>query len=568
MRRSLSQMNTAAAGAILIAAVCVIRFFVFGARYFPVLDDYIQILGFSENTVSAHWQYVVEAGNLGYRTLAHLSEIPLARVYALSPLIPFVFYELMFAASGLIFWKVFRKRFGCGMIFPLLFLLTPTSFEGYYWMSAADRIVPGLFFTALALLLLEKWFEKKRVGHALLFLVLQLVSLFFYEQVFLVSYALVAFFAFMEGCRRYRVSVKKREPHRVRRIMTLWAPVVLCLANAVIYFAFTSQFASAATNRSTVTDLSLWYFKNYVPSMNLQVWRVFLTGTKRFITEGFSRAFSLLSVWQIVFIAGLSVSAVLGVVLMARRMKEDEESGGSGVSVRVWGIFCGLFVFAFAVLPFYIFTSTWISFRNALPAFVGVALLCDCVFSLVFIKAPEKIYKAVSITALSGLAVIFMFSCSSLLYDYKITYDTDQIMIKNVRDMIQDGPDAQNVYLIGAPIAMADEQAFFFHEQIHNITESSWALTGSVRAYGGYQSSWFVPVSYGRVYDGYDDFSSATSIYGVRGDLSLVPLIASENDGIYSFRTKDGILFASAAKREDGWYLEGDFMYEAIFDRR
>jgi uncharacterized membrane protein YfcA len=52
---------------------------------------------------------------------------------------------------------VWSRYFGIGYVFLIVYTLLPLGFEGIYWMSAASRIVVGMFFASAALVFFEKW---------------------------------------------------------------------------------------------------------------------------------------------------------------------------------------------------------------------------------------------------------------------------------------------------------------------------------------------------------------------------------------------------------------------------
>ena len=68
----------------------------------------------------------------------------------------------MYAASACLFRRVWGEYFGTGYLFLVVYALLPLGVEGTYWISASNRVVPSLFFVALAMYLFQKWCRTGR----------------------------------------------------------------------------------------------------------------------------------------------------------------------------------------------------------------------------------------------------------------------------------------------------------------------------------------------------------------------------------------------------------------------
>lgn len=150
-------------------------------------------------------------------------------------------------------WQsVFRRRFGTGCIFVVLYTLLPLGFEGTYWMSAGTRLICGLFFSALALWLLMRFVEEDKQFCGCLYLPVLLLSYGYYEQTLVLSIAasLLLMLSYLG----------ERRPRGLLALLTFVA--------AGGYFAFTAAFSGEgvlAGRMELALPNSLYYFRFSCP---------------------------------------------------------------------------------------------------------------------------------------------------------------------------------------------------------------------------------------------------------------------------------------------------------------
>ena len=79
---------------------------------------------------------------------------------------------------------------------------------------------------------------------------------------------------------------------------------------------------------------------------------------------------------------------------------------------------------------------------------------------------------------------MFCAAAVSEVHDYRETYADDQAVIAAILSATEDGtalPADGTTVLLGVEPTYLEEQNFYFHEHIHGVTESNWALSGAVR---------------------------------------------------------------------------------------
>ena len=209
---------------LLITFACLLRSCAAGFSYLPLLDDSIQLINFQRSL--SFPRLIEQEGLLASRPLAGLSDIYFTGKFA-DLFIPVLLMSLLFGITGCLFPVLFRRYFHTGFAFPVFFALLPLGVEGTYWLAASTRIVPGLFFTALAALVLDDFLKDGGWWRPLLFAPLSLLSFSFYEQILALSLTLSAL-QFLASVRYTKRS----------------GAALIALANAGVYAAFTSHFAS------------------------------------------------------------------------------------------------------------------------------------------------------------------------------------------------------------------------------------------------------------------------------------------------------------------------------------
>ncbi len=148
----------------------------FGYRYFPLLDDYIQL-----NTYPKTPEVYFTLELYRQRPLATLFDI---FIWSRSLNLSFFIITLMHCGAACLLTNVFNKcGFKTGLLFAVIFVLCPLNTEATYWISASGRIVTAVFFAALAAYILCR-------GNMIFYYIFFIASLLFYEQAAVFSFLL------------------------------------------------------------------------------------------------------------------------------------------------------------------------------------------------------------------------------------------------------------------------------------------------------------------------------------------------------------------------------------------
>lgn len=440
-----------------------IRYCYYGFSYWPQLDDYIQYHNYTAYN-SDLFSLINSLGLLSSRPLAGLADIFVWSRFNTCMIAAIAIISAMYAASSVFFYRVFSRHFGTAGLFFVIYALLPLGFEGTYWLSASSRIVSGLFFSSLSLLFFDKWCEKGRVRSLISFALFQLAAFCFYEQIIFLSAAATLVIMLLY----YR-----RNKTRAR-----WG--LLMFAGAAVYFAITKLAAPGIYGERA--ELFLPWHENWMSSVFLplgaQIKEVFTHAMSASLGLGLKRGFILLfSEPNIIYII-IVLLLCTAMYFTAKRLVYRK--------FRFWAeLVAGLFLTAAPLLPFFLIQSPWFGVRNAVPSFLGFALMGDAVFELLF----GRIKKASSVKAgiVSLLCLLCCIASISELHDYKETYEADtQIAKETAEKVLADGrTEEETVWLLNVDASYVKNANFYYHEHGYGVTSSNWALTGAVEYYAG-----------------------------------------------------------------------------------
>ncbi len=457
-------------GFFLLFGLIFVRYCSYGLQYFPQLDDYIQL----HNYTAYHpdtWAFMQKLGVLAARPAAGVLDILFwGRIWP-ALLLGLALLSALYAASAALFCRVWKKYFHTGWIFLTLYALLPLGMEGTYWISAANRVIPSLFFAALAVALFQRWCESGRRWLMPCWFLAQLSAFSFYEQGLVLSVTGV-----------FLVAILEFRDHRNR---ALWS--LLTFANAGIYFTFTSYFSQSALYAGR-SELVLpwqpgWLNWVFLPALR-QVGAAFLKGGVYITLKGFLRGAVLIfseGHWLWLIAAALLCIALF---LLARRDVRPHLQGRETALALLVG-----FLMALApVTIFFVLGNPWFSLRGTVASFCGAALMADALLTWLLNRLKNS--ETVTAALCTVLALAFCIASVSELHDYKATYEDDQAVLtaicagtSNGRDLPQEG----DTLILGIEPSYLPKQNFSFHEHIHGVTESRWALTGGVQCVSGWK---------------------------------------------------------------------------------
>lgn len=337
------------------------------------------------------------------------------------------FYENLFVAVILIALLyaasavVFRRLFEAGSFFYVVYLLFPLNLEGTYWLSAATRIVPALLLAGLA----GTYAKGKKPFAAG---ICCLLAAGFYEQGFVLAAGLVIWYA------------------TTRRDWRVAAIPPVCFG---LYFFITRLAGDSALYGGRTQYVMPW---EIFGSVTGQIWSV-LKGGAIITVKGAARGLT----------TGVWAFALMAVCLYIVWSLHNNSTG------RPHMILLGLAFAAGPLAPFFVISNPWVSMRAAACCIPGLALAAD---------AALGSRRTVS----TVLAAVFLFATASELADYVSVARYDAAVLTALAQATEGMGRVENVGVYGLEPYILPEQNYIWHEHIHGVTESRWALTGGLRA--------------------------------------------------------------------------------------
>lgn len=496
--------------AAVIALLLIVRSCVYGFKYFPQLDDYIQYWYYQKYSTFAGLQH--DSGILGSRPLAGLADY---FVWGRLPLIAdVIILSIIFAVSAVFIRNALRRYFDLSALFPVIVTLMPLGIEASYWLSASTRIIMGIFAAALSELLFVKWLDG-RGWRGILCLVfsalLMTASYGFYEQTGLLAAALVFVSACLEGRRSglrplgFLICVPAS-------LAAFFIPALFTVKGSV----YSSRVSDSLKNRT-----SLAYRLDRAAD---QLHSIFADGGSALVTKGFSRsAFIIgserLAGWLILVII---LCAALFMIAFAEKpagprrgiqhlkkpgslVKKSDIAAERGAYVETGdpdaraekerirhnrgpaaAVISSLFLFAAPLAVFMLQNKPWISFRNAAASFIGTALIVDYVTCLLSARGGITLRRVLPAVIAAAAAFFFMFCSVSEMTAYKDVYNYDTEIAGAVSQAVEadtaDGYAKNDKFaVLGVADEDTDSQTFFWHDHVLSCTGEAWAFSGLLR---------------------------------------------------------------------------------------
>ncbi len=437
-------------------AAALLPYLLYGFRYFPILDDYIQYWGYPAHGDFTH--IFLTIGTLSTRPLASFLDVIFWGQFWPAMWIPLLLITFLHVLSAVFLYKC-AKNYGISLspFFFLIYLLFPLGMEGRYWISASSRIVCGLFFAALSLWFLSRYLCQKQKGTSFFaFAFWQLISCGFYESVavFSVSAAVLCFLL------SYGKEKKKR----------FWFVPLTSVVNISLMFAYYKIFSGLGFLDSRASGFELSMLPKNLLEIFRQLCEVF-SYLYESIILGSWRGIRVLwenGIWGIfilLLIAFLSLS-------LCRFIKQKEQVKKKE---NLCLLILGLILFLAALVPNALTEDVWITNRSIFPSLIGLALMVEPVFSLLNNKTLKKACFFV---------LVFCFITANVNeYDtYRRVYEQDQKLLEQITTQLDEEVLAGNR---GVCVLLNEEvtvpQNAYYKDHVKSVFDSDWALLGALR---------------------------------------------------------------------------------------
>ncbi len=463
--KSLYNKNRDTAFWIVFLTAMVLKYFYFGFQYFPVMDDHNMYGLFS----------LMSPGEMFSISSFHTTR-PAAVLLDLFVITPFwgnlqwillLMIILHFTSCFLIFRCFEKLELAYGKLAVLLFGLFPLATDASYWIAASSRLVAGLFFAVLSFYMLILYIEKreKKTPHygwyLFMFALFNLVSLGFYEQIIV--------FSFAGACFILMLSYK-----RLGNKLMMGIPVINLALIAGYYKYFEN--AGNMASRGQLVDEKIGehtqkVFEEIYDLMTMTSARMF----KRGIENGLNILWENSSYFFLILL--LIVSAMLGFFF-------SKEARQMSVKRSLLSLVIGILLIWIPCAPFFLLKVIWISNRNVFLSFIGLGMMAEAVISLfewLRLKLRLK-WKFQWLKGVLGGLFVFGMLLGNIAetYDYKRVSEIDTEIMESVARLA----DKTNENGVTQVLAFNTKRLYITPNLEHfvNCTAADWTFTGAAQS--------------------------------------------------------------------------------------
>lgn len=491
-------------------------------HYYPVLDDWLQygVYQMYEHPLQIFLNYSYHT-----RPLASLFDIIVWGKFWPDLTLPFIVITALHIGACFLLYRIFHQlHLSLGIPAALIFGLMPLGNEATYWISASSRLVVGLFFMLLSLYFLTVSLNKRNKKLYMIgFWFFQLVSFGFYEQVIAMGFASSLIMIIWK-----------------RKLLPRWWYAALPVLNVVIigsYYVLFKDHGNAEERGHMVAGNEFWGHVGYVFH---QFYDISVFTHAQYYTRGLQQAFTLL-------FAEKSYSyflAIMFISILCGWFAFKTASHAISIKAALGKVIVGLLLSIFPLGPFFLIGDTGLALRNVFPSMIGFAIAIDGLFDLL----GKRVVIRYVYGLLAGLlAFLFMTIGVNDISDYKKVSEVDRMVAANivmVGNQEHKFTGQYPVYVFGAESHLVPVSVPFLNH-IKNVTDSDWALTGTVRTVGQNKNYPDVtPVSAREDQIIPEKDLQHGLLLGLDKKLTVVPLRAvKKSNGDYSLIRRDGSLF-------------------------
>ena len=440
--------------ALVFFAALVLKYIILGFRYYPILDDFIQYGGYP---LYNDLKYVyLGIGTISARPFATLLDPVLwGSMWQSMWLALVIITVLHFAAVYLLSDTLERLGYKLSPIFWLIMLFLPIGAEGAYWISASSRIIMGLFFAALSFYFLARALSENKKNLYILFIVTHFLSYGFYEPV-----------AVLSATGVFLIVLKNKE-----QIKTKWwilSIPVLCMLSLLTYNLLAADIGAIGSRASGFSFSGIF---GKIKDALYQLARIFTKGLYKSTLLGFFDGAKVVAKKGVLGGVWIILAAVLSVLLAKTGAKDKETKPKREL------FFCGLVLFAAPLAPNLLVSTVWLPYRAVFISFLGLALMAEPLFKLIFRK------NNIAGIACGLILFVFLFANVNEYDTYKRVSEYDTCVAQNISEQLDSEvmSGKKNAVLIlesGADIYQVD----FYKDHVKSVLEADWSLTGAVRA--------------------------------------------------------------------------------------
>ncbi len=493
-----------------------------GLGYSAVMDDWF--LYFGTSTYDNIWsEYIIPNDKLSIRPLAGLLDC-----FVIAPLSDYIGYiqlalTVMLIAALWMLWTLFRDRkLQVGGIFLIFLSLAPMSFEAVYWLSAATRIIPALFFTALACKQAMCYIKTRQTVYFILFYIFGICSMGFYEAAVPV-YIILALML---------ITGERSKPE----VRALAVSLLMQTAVLAVYYFIHSATKEIAT-RGQLSSFALIF--EHFPETAEGIWKLYTVYLPWLFSRAWTNGLELLKGSAPYFIPVILMAGVFGFFAARNHARTN--------SRIIYTFFTGLFVFLGGIAVYFVLDNIRLPIRITYLPTVGILLMAESILGLLlFGKSGKFIYGVLCAVA----AFVCVVAGIGEIEQYRRVSRSDIEVAANIFNsgLVNDMLDENHyMWLFNTPEYYFPEELCYY-EHIRSAVQTEAALTNCLMYYTGeYRINTIQPVDDGCFARLYIPGEEETFYFaGLEDDLSVTRLTLAGEEGLYyELLREDGSIFGT-----------------------
>lgn len=440
-----------------IFVVFILKYTLYGFKYFPVLDDYIQYGGYP---MYNDMNYVLfNIGTIASRPIASFLDIAFWGKLWNMPCLMLVFSCILHFLSCILFYRTAKENnIKLSLVFAIFYLFFPLGYEGSFWISASSRIICGLFFSSVALLYLTKYEHSGKLRFFIVFFLCSLCAFTLYEA--------CAVFCFLASA--IIIFLNRKENRYILPAISL----LLMLFALLIYMSFAKDIGNMG---SRVSESSFIYIFTQLGEFFTQLAEIMINGFFSLTIQGFKDGLLVLfgkGLWGIINLILIFAGCIIIGSLFSAERKESITK-----AQLFFQIAAGIILFFAPFAPNLIAKPVWITYRTMFVPLIGLYLIFDVLFLSISKKSVQTILLMV---------LLFIFTVSSVNeYDtYKRTNELDSKLLSKICFQLDESVlsgEKEVAVLLKSPPSV--RQTSYYKDHVKTVFYDDWALTGAVRAH-------------------------------------------------------------------------------------
>lgn len=449
--------------------IMLVRSFFFGITYFHFLDDYNTYGVFFRRNYDIFNEIILYYRHFTWRPFAFFADAYITQWFWPNMWVVLLFYTLMHFATVLLFHKVMvLSKLNFGLFGIIIISLTPLLAEAVYWIGASTRLVAGMFFSILSVYFLliyisrSDYITQKR--YLVLYILFNLLSLGFYEQVISFNLVFTLFIIFLNLDRKYYY--KK---------IVFFTPIFGTILIS-IYYLVMSPFGRVGERANIIefSEVFLHFFRTSLAFGNLLI----VTNYEISI-NGLIRGISLMSsIFGIAILLLLIIYTTFVFLSYSRTYIAFENEYDERFLLRI--IFAIVITIA-AIAPFYLLQPQALPPRIVYPAIFGISIFLDTILSIISTKKALKFLKPViSVIFIIPFFIIYIAEVNN----YRLLEETDTLIMGNFLEAFEVSAysDQNSIILLNTLYTFSDVTGGGNQHRLENITSSDWAFLGKANA--------------------------------------------------------------------------------------